>query len=167
MPIRSWQKQRQRTIHEDDPGRPHEWSGHELALALARNPEIAAFARSLADGAPRRDRLARLALTFSFVSQLALSPPPADGVRDGLDFLLALAGEDEGPAVILTALLLALGERACVARAGVLAFVRVELLREDVARLPPHACLLRRGGRYFIPLDARRPRSPFAFLPSL
>jgi len=86
-------------------------------------------------------------------------------VRDGVDWLLTLAGEDEGPSVILTALLLALGERAAVEYRPGLAFVRVELQAEDVARLPPHARPWSRAGRFFIPLDARRARSPFAFLP--
>lgn len=140
---------------------------HEASLALARNPDVAAFARALVAGAPRHDRLGRLALIFTFVSHLARSSPPAGGVRDGLDFLLALLAEDEGPALVLTALLLALGERAAIERAGRLAFARVELPVDDVARLPPHACLLRRRGRYFIPLDARGARSPFAFLPQL
>jgi hypothetical protein len=36
-----------------------------------------------------------------------------------------------------------------------------------VARLPPHASLFSRRGRFFIPLDARRARAPFAFLPDL
>jgi hypothetical protein len=36
----------------------------------------------------------------------------------------------------------------------------------DVARLPPHAGLIvTRGPRYYLPLDARRARSPLGFLP--
>jgi hypothetical protein len=81
--------------------------------------------------------------------------------------LLALAGADEGPSVILAALLLALGERASVQYRPGLTFVRVELRAEDVTRLPPHASLLSRRGRLFILLDARRARSPFAFVPGL
>lgn len=114
-----------------------------------------------------RDRLARLAALFTFVSHLVDAPPPDDGVRDGVDWLLALAGEDEGPSVILAALLLALGERAAVEYRPGLAYVRVELQAADVARLPPHASLFSRRGRFFIPLDARRARSPFAFLKDL
>lgn len=66
--------------------------------------------------------------------------------------------------MILAALLLALGERAAVEYRPGLAYVRVELQAADVARLPPHASLFSRRGRFFIPLDARRARSPFAFL---
>lgn len=78
-----------------------------------------------------------------------------------------LAGEDEGPALILAALLLALGERAAVEHRAGVSYVRVELRAEDVARLPPHACLISRQGRFYVPLDARRARTPFAFLPRL
>lgn len=95
------------------------------------------------------------------------APAPDDRVRDGVDWLLALAGEDEGPAVILAALLLALGERAAVEYRPGLTFVRVPLAAADVARLPPHASLLSRRGRFFVPLDPRRARSPFAFLSML
>lgn len=116
---------------------------------------------------PRSDRLARLTALFGFVSHLVDAPEPSDGIRDGVDWLLALAGEDEGPAVILTALLLALGEHASLEHHAGLTFVRAELRPEDLARLPPHACLLSRRGRFFVPLDARRARSPFAFLPDL
>lgn len=116
---------------------------------------------------PRHERLARLACVFGFVAHLVDTPPPTDGVRDGVDWLLALAGADEGPAVVLTALLLALGEHAAVEYRPGLTFVRVRLEAGDLARLPPHACLLSRRGQYFIPLDARRARSPFAFLPDL
>jgi hypothetical protein len=136
---------------------------HDLSLSLARNRDIAAFARALIERAPVRNRTARLATLFSFVQQLVAAPAPADGVRDGVDWLLALAGEQEGPAVILTALLLATGERAAVCYRPGGTFVRVELHEADVARLPPHARLVERHGRYFIPLDARGARSPFAF----
>jgi hypothetical protein len=47
------------------------------------------------------------------------------------------------------------------------AFVRVELQAADIGRLPPHALLVERQGRFFIPLDARRARAPFAFLRAL
>jgi hypothetical protein len=137
---------------------------HELSLSLARHRDIAAFARALVESAPARDRLARLATLFTFVQHLVDAPPPEDGIRDGVDWLLALAGEQEGPSVILSALLLSLGERAVVCYRPGGAFVRVELQAADVARLPPHALLAERRGRYFIPLDARGARSPFAFL---
>ena len=140
---------------------------HDLALSLARNRDIAAFSRALVERAPVRDRTARLATLFTFVQQLVAAPAPADGVRDGVDWLLTLAGEQEGPAVILTALLLSSGERAAVCYRPGGTFVRVELEAKDVARLPPHARLVERHGRYFIPLDARGARSPFAFLRAL
>ena len=35
----------------------------------------------------------------------------------------------------------------------------------DVGLLPPHAGLIRSRGRYYIPLDPRRSRSPLGFLP--
>jgi len=140
---------------------------HDLSLSLARNPDIAAFSRALIERAPARDRLARLATLFTFVQHLVDVPAPQDGVRDGVDWLLTLAGEDEGPSVILTALLLALGERAAVCYRPGGAFVRVELQAADVARLPPHALLAQRRGRFYIPLDARGARSPFAFLRAL
>lgn len=134
---------------------------------MARNPDIAAFSRALVEGLPQHNRLARLTALFTFVSHLVDAPPAHDGVRDGVDWLLALAGEDEGPSVILAALLLALGERAALEYRPGFTFVRVALEAADVARLPPHASLFSRRGRYFIPLDARRARSPFAFLPHL
>jgi hypothetical protein len=140
---------------------------HELSLSLARHRDIAAFARALVESAPARDRLARLATLFTFVQHLVDAPPPEDGIRDGVDWLLALAGEQEGPSVILSALLLSLGERAQVCCRPGGAFVRVELQAADVARLPPHALLAERRGRYFIPLDARGARAPFAFLRAL
>ena len=140
---------------------------HELSLSLARNRDVAAFARALVERAPVRDRLARLATLFSFVQHMVDAPPPEDGIRDGVDWLLALAGEQEGPSVILSALLLALGERAVVCYRPGGAFVRVELQAADIGRLPPHALLVERQGRFFIPLDARRARAPFAFLRAL
>jgi len=78
---------------------------------------------------------------------------------------MALAGEQEGPAVILAALLQSLGERASVGYAPGMAFVRVEIRVEDLPRLPPWANLMVASGRYYIPLDARRPRGPIAHLP--
>jgi hypothetical protein len=45
--------------------------------------------------------------------------------------------------------------------------VRVEVELRDVARLPPHTLLIvdRGAPRYYLPLDARRARSPLGFLP--
>jgi hypothetical protein len=126
------------------------------------------FSRELVRHVDARDRLARLACLFSFVSHLMDTPrSAAEPATDGVDLLLNLAGEDEGPAVVLTALLLALGEKAAVDWRPGLAFVRVEIAREDLPRVPPHAGLLRRGGRDYLPLDPRRARSPLGFLPRL
>lgn len=43
--------------------------------------------------------------------------------------------------------------------------MRVEIGLEDVGHLPPHATLIERLGRTYLPLDARRARSPLGFLP--
>jgi hypothetical protein len=136
----------------------------DLAVSLARSGEIVAFARALARVSRVRDRLARIAAVFSFVGAL-VEVPPSHGMRDGVDVLLSLAGEQEGPAVILCSLLQALGERASVHYAPGMAFVRVELLPEDLSRLPPHAGVFSSGGRFYLPLDARRARRPLGFLP--
>ena len=84
-----------------------------------------------------------------------------------MDWLLSIAGEDEGPAVILAALLQALGEKAAVEWRPGLPFVRVELSPLDLWRLPPYAEVLTRRGRHFVPLDPRRARTPLGFLPLL
>ncbi|HLA76985.1 MAG TPA: hypothetical protein VJU18_05330 [Vicinamibacteria bacterium] len=131
------------------------------------------FARALATGAPPGSRLARIAAVFTFVSHLVDVPPSDQGeARDGVDALLGLAGEDEGPAVILAALLQAAGERATLEEAGGIVFVAVGLEALEVARLPPHAGLLissdpaaPSGLAYRLPLDPRQSRSPLGFLP--
>jgi hypothetical protein len=139
---------------------------HDLALSLARNADVAAFARALATVPRVRTRTARIAAVFSFVNALVNVPPPSDGeIRDGVDLLLQMAGEQEGPAVILCALLQALGERAAVDYAPGMAFVRVEVHPEDLSRLPPHAGLIVAHGRHYLPLDPRQERSPLGFLP--
>jgi hypothetical protein len=103
---------------------------------------------------------------FTFVNTLVNVPPSPDGkVRDGVDLLLGLAGEQEGPAVILCALLQAVGERAAIDYVPGMAFVRVEIEIGDLSRLPPHADLIAARGRFFIPLDPRQARSPLGFLP--
>ena len=114
--------------------------------------------------------MGRVAAAFTFVGHLVGVPSPPEcehPYRDGVDVLLALAGEDEGPAVILAALLLALGEKATVDYAPGLAFVRLEIDPEDLPRLPPHTSLVSSRGRYFLPLDARTPRGPLGLLPRL
>ncbi len=137
---------------------------HDLAISLARHADVVTFARALAY--PARDRVSRVAAVFTFVGHLVDVPAPGDGEpRDGVDILLWLAGEQEGPAVILTALLLALGERAAVDYAPGMAFVRVELEAADLTKLPPHAGVMTSRGRLFLPLDARQARTPLGFLP--
>jgi hypothetical protein len=141
---------------------------HGLSLSLARQPRVVAFSRSLVSRVPPRDRLARIAAVFAFVTQAADLRLFALGRSGaGLAALTLMAGEDHGAALILCALLQALGERARVERTRELAFVRVEVDLRDVARLPPHAGLIVTRGRprYYLPLDARRARSPLGFLP--
>jgi len=117
------------------------------------------------DAYAARDRLGRIVAVYTFVGHLVDVPPPDGDPRDGVDVLVALAGEQEGPAVILSALLQALGEKATLEHGPGLAFVRVALEPEDLARLPPHAGLLLSQGRYYLPLDARQARGPLGFLP--
>jgi hypothetical protein len=141
---------------------------HGLSLSLARQPGLIAFSRSLVRGLPPRDRLARIAAVFTFVSQaVELRLAAAGQARVALGALLRIAGEDQGAALVLCSMLQALGERARVERTRELAFVRVEVDAADVARLPPHAELIvtRGAPRYYLPLDARRARSPLGFLP--
>lgn len=131
-----------------------------------------AFARALLEGHPG-DRLARIAALFTFVTHLVDVPPSEDGgPRDGVDGLLSMAGENEGPAVILAALLEAAGEKAEIEEAGGVIFVAVGLEAADVVRVPPHAGLLlgldvtAPGGiAYRLPLDPRQSRRPLGFLP--
>jgi hypothetical protein len=139
---------------------------HNLSLSLAREPEVISFARALAGRWGRPRGIPRLAGVFSFVGHLVDVPPPAPGeARDGVDVLLALAGERGGPALILAALLLALGERAFLARGVDGLYVRVEIEPGDLSRLPPFAQPVVSGGRCYLPLDPRRARSPLGFLP--
>ena len=93
--------------------------------------------------------------------------PAAGRAADGSDLLMALAGAQHGPAVILAALLQALGERAQLEYTREMVFVRVEIEAADLARLPPHAALVFRRTRrgYLLPLDPRRAGSPLGFLP--
>ena len=113
-----------------------------------------------------------MAAVFSFVSHLVDVPPAPDGPRDGVDALLALAGREDGPALLLSALLQAAGERASVgwtepraagargaAAAPVFAFVRVALEFDDLRRVPPHAGVLVEHGRCYLPLRPRHARS--------
>lgn len=130
---------------------------HDVATSLARRPEVVEFASELVRGRGR-GRLARVASVLTFVSQLTSHEAEGEP-RDGVDALVCLAGEDEGPAVILTALLRALGERASIRRGDGRTWVEVALELEDVARLPPHARLRHAGTGFHIPLDAARSRA--------
>src|SRR5439155_25818267 len=116
---------------------------------------------------PPRDRLGRIAAVFAFVSQAVDLRSAVAGASGGLAALTLIAGEDQGASLLLCARLQALGARARVERTRELAFVRVEVDLRDVARLPPHAGLIVTRGRprYYLPLDARRARSPLGFLP--
>jgi hypothetical protein len=115
---------------------------------------------------PPDDRLGRIASVFTFVCHL-VDVPQAGRAPDGADVLMFLAGVEHGPAVILSALLQALGERAQLEHTREMVFVRVQLEAADLRRLPPHAGLVFRRGRhgYLLPLDPRRTGSPLGFLP--
>jgi hypothetical protein len=134
---------------------------------MARDAGLVRFARARVRRVPVHDRIARIASVFTFVSHL-VDVPTAGRARDGADALLTLAGAEDGPAVILAALLQALGERAHLEYTREMVFVRVQLEPADLRRLPPHAALVlkrgRRGG-YLLPLDPRRARIPLGFLP--
>ena len=136
-----------------------------MTLALARRPELARFGRLAVARLGARRRLARIAALFTFVGHAVDAPPAEDGQRDGLDLLLALAGPDHGPAVILAALLLALGESARVIAGERAALVCVRIDAREVARLPPHSTVLLGGGSCHLLLDPRTARSPLGFVP--
>ena len=139
---------------------------HDLAISLARSRDVVEFARSVAAGWNARDRVGRIAAAFTFVSHLVDVPAPDDdGPRGGVDRLFELVGVRGGPALVLCALLQALGERASVEEAYGLPFVRVEIEVEDLARLPPHAGPFVHAGRLYLPLDSRDARSALGFLP--
>jgi hypothetical protein len=128
---------------------------------------VVAFARRLVRTVPATDRIGRIACALTFVGHL-VDVPPSARMRDGTDVLLALAGAPDGPAVILAALLQALGERAQLEYTREMVFARVELEAPDLLRLPPHAALVLRNarrGRLLLPLDPRRARVPLGFLP--
>lgn len=93
--------------------------------------------------------------------------PPAGDAPDGVAWLLERAGPERGPAVLLAAVLLALGERAQVESTREMSFVRVEVGEDDLAELPPHAELLLAGGRSYLPLDPRRESAALGVLPAV
>ena len=114
-----------------------------------------------------RDRLARIAALFTFVSYLSREDAAAAELRDGVDVLVRLAGTDTAGAVLLAALLKAAGERAQVDYARGLVFVRVEIEPREAVRLPPHAALIvtRCRGRCYLPLWIRHAKGAMGFLP--
>jgi hypothetical protein len=129
------------------------------------------FARAVVRRSPSQHRLARVAALLTFVGGLIDSRAPGRAAvahqsgDDGLDRLLYALGGHRGPAVVLAALLMALGERARVECTREMAFVQVEIQPADLVLVPPFARVHVRGGRYFLPLDARRGRIPLGFLP--
>jgi hypothetical protein len=146
------------------PGRRHR-SLIALSVSLARHAEVTAFARQLAQGWARGGRIGRVVASFTFVSHLVDLPPAPCG-EDGVSWLLERLGPDHGPAVLLAAVLLALGERAQVESTREISFVRVEVDPDDLPHLPPHAELLVAQERMYLPLDARRHRLPLGVLPA-
>jgi hypothetical protein len=142
---------------------------HRLCLSLARHAGVALAGARVVQALDARDRLGRVAALFTFVSHLAgeAGPSVAMGeLRDGVDVLVRVAGEEAAPAVLLAALLKSVGERAQVDYARDLVFVRVEIEPRDAARLPPHAALVAGArGRIYLPLWVRHARSPMGFLP--
>jgi hypothetical protein len=111
-----------------------------------------------------------VAALLTFVGGLIDSRAPGPGTvnasgDDGLDRLLSALGGHRGPAVVLAALLMALGERARLECTREMAFVQVEIQPADLMLVPPFARVHERNGRYYLPLDARRGRIPLGFLP--
>jgi hypothetical protein len=107
--------------------------------------------------------MARVTAAYTFVRRLS------QGEMEGrvaltLAGLARAVGPDASAAVLLTALLLALGEHAEVDYARELVFVRVALRPEDLHHLPPHAAVLAKDGRPFLALAAAG-RIPLGYLP--
>jgi len=127
---------------------------------------VVAFARDLVERHDATDRLSRVTVAFTFVAHLVDAGPGAP-IAATLGPLQPLLAFREGPAVLLCALLKGLGERARLERTREMAFVRVALELDDVARLPPHARLLgdAPAACLEIPLDPRQARTPVGFLP--
>ena len=141
-------------------------------MELARHPRLIRFARALVRRSPSQHRLARVAALLTFVGGFIDSRAPGPAAvaahgseDDAVERLLAALGGHRGPAVVLAALLMALGERARVECTREMAFVQVEIQPADLLLMPPFARIHVRGGRYFLPLDARRGRIPLGFLP--
>jgi len=107
------------------------------------------------------------AAAFGAGSALTIVPIASMISHRGYEAAFVSFGIGQGIAVILAALLLALGEKAAVDYAPGMAFVRLEIDPADLPRLPPFAELRVVRGRFFLPLDARSPRGPIGVLPRL
>jgi hypothetical protein len=139
---------------------------HSLCLTLARHADVARVSWQIVEAYHARDRMGRISAVFSFVAHLAEDPAAeADDLRDGIDLLMRVAGPQRARVVLLTAMLLATGERARIEYTREMVFVSVEVAPEDIARLPPHAHLVCESDRTFLPLDPAHPRQPIGFLP--
>ena len=139
---------------------------HDLSIALARMPEMVALSRAVAGPQVRSDRLARVASLYTFVGYLV--DDPMAGVQrwyDGVDELMRIVGRQRAPAVALAALLRAQGEHVELREVAGICYVQVEVEAADVDKLPPHAQLIERRGRMYLPLDPRRARAPLGFVP--
>lgn len=139
---------------------------HDLSIALARMPEMVELSRAVAGQQTRSDRLARIASLYTFVAYLC--EDPMAGVQrwyDGVDELMRVVGRQRGPAVALAALLRASGEHVELRDVAGICYVQVEVDAADLSKLPPHASLIEKRGRMYLPLDPRRARSPLGFVP--
>jgi hypothetical protein len=139
---------------------------HDLSITLARVPEIVRLSRALTEHQCRSDRLARIAALFAFVGHLVDDPMAGvNRYHDGIDELMRVVGRQRGPAVALAALLRASGERVVFDEVAGICFVQVQVDAADLDKLPPHAALVEKRGRLYLPLDPRRARSPLGFVP--
>jgi hypothetical protein len=125
---------------------------------------VVAFARALVGRRPCPHRLARAAAVFSFVTRLMDRDEPSR--HDAIVHLLWLVGRERGAAVIVAALLMALGERTRIECTRELAFVCLVLDARELALLPPHARVRAEGDRVQLPLDARGGHQALGFLPA-
>jgi hypothetical protein len=138
---------------------------HDLSITLARLPDIVRFSRALTEHQVKSDRLARIASLFTFVAHLVDDPCAVSHHPDGVDALMRLVGPRRGPAVALAAMLQAIGEHVQIDEVAGICFVQVQLDAADLDKLPPHAALVEKRGRLYLPLDPRRARAPLGFVP--
>jgi hypothetical protein len=129
-------------------------------------PQMVRLSRLVAGVQGRSDRLARVASLFTFVNYLVEDPMAGvEPYHDGVDELMRVVGRQRGPAVALAALLRASGERVELRDVAGTCYVQVQVDAADLDKLPPHAALIEKRGRLYLPLDPRRPRSPLGFVP--